>query len=238
MLGRLPFAVQNLDSFVDGCAAWWSVALAAGRTRKLIGTKPRNANLLAPRGHAKAYPINRNNTVKSCVAGLLNWQFPSAVGGLVIAVVVNPAYRMDAGRLTTNIGDKVLETVAPAFADGNAPSAVIFVLLVVMVIAAKLQLSPSLVLRRARQAMFNYPVLVSHFCCRFFGKASAAKGAGADVGGCDDGVITAVTKTIPKCIPSFGLRGHLCYNGEAAKLLALKVFPAHYLSFSHTGKMH
>lgn len=91
--------------------------------------------------------IHRQQMVISPIIALCLQVGPSAVVRRVIAVYINTVDRM-IGRAWTHVREKMAEISSPSFAHLNATTAVVFVRLGVLVVAAPLYFAPGIVLAR------------------------------------------------------------------------------------------
>lgn len=106
-----------------------------------LAWQARHANRV-PQDHAAPHPFDPN--VVPPVRGLLRWRGPLAVPGLVIPLVVNTVYRMSWWARPHILGERS-EAIAPQLTDRDAPTPVIWVLLVIGVETALLHRAPDAV---------------------------------------------------------------------------------------------
>ena len=115
-----------------------------------------------PLNEWSAYSVDLDNAVSASVPILLHERFPSAVRGLVVAIVIDAADGVSGTPwrwwASAHVGQKIVEGLRPSIAYAYAPAAIVAEVIGMRVGAAFLHLRPGLVLAR-QFAATTVPVL-------------------------------------------------------------------------------
>jgi len=124
--------------------------------------------------HQRHFPaIKRNNAVCRFIASLFSIRSPSAISGLIVAVVIGiTVYRKLGRRLASHVGEEGLITAAPSLADRYTSPPVVWIILVIRIVATGQYCSPSPILRR-RFAGFCIAMLCKASSCHLRQKTPA-----------------------------------------------------------------
>lgn len=113
-----------------------------------------DAETLSPCGHAHRFAVERKHFLGASIAGLLFSRRPSAVGWLVVSVVVYAVYLMSCGWPLSHVGQEVCKRL-PSFADGDATSAVSRITNVCFPLASSSHHAPTGIRKTSGLAMRN-----------------------------------------------------------------------------------
>jgi hypothetical protein len=146
-----------------------------------------------PLGNCERNSIMREVVGRALVVVLLLVSLPSHVTGLIVSVIIDPAYRCFRKRLGSHVLKEVLEGFQPSDADGDLTGSVILEQLVVRFVASRLHVLPASVLSRPATCGIGCVTMSSYSASSTTGTSCAITKSYAN----NDQFNAALTTTIP-----------------------------------------
>ncbi len=164
-----------------------------------------DTKLSRPFGNGQVLAVICDAMICRLVISLFGLGRPAAIPWRVWAIVVNAIQAMIDRWSWSHIGKKVLKRCSPSFANSDSTSTVSRVGAIVRFVTANVRLSPGMILRTARQAMFSRCYL-GRFACTFSLQApTTLRFSRTEVACRGNRCIAARTPTLPKGIVPFAL---------------------------------
>ena len=117
-----------------------------------ITTNPKG---ISPFLNGFGFSVDMHEGIGSLIVGLLLYGSPSAVVRRVVAIIVNPVYRVLSGWAWSHIREKCGKVVFPLITNLDISGEIIFTSGVVRVIASPPNIKPRKIFRRISQAVFR-----------------------------------------------------------------------------------
>lgn len=138
----------------------------------------RNAKANSPIRDAQSYTVKLDKLVLCCVSSLLFPRRPSAIAGLIIAVIVDSVYRVMSAWTRPHICKKGVERIFPSLTDGYSPSSVVLPLRKSRICAPSNYSPPCFMFRVFTKPMCRHP-----FACHVATVAPAGLSVSGSHGG-------------------------------------------------------
>lgn len=213
--------MQMLDGHFDGCEFGRFIAPRSSLSYHLVRFPARDVEVRNPVRGAERYPINGYKLGFGCIPKLDRWGGPTAVARLVIAIVIFAVERVTRRGSRPHIIQKILKTIQPSLAYGDASATISVIFWVVGVRAAILHLGPDAPLHGiafAVEMLAGQPIIANDPSRSLASQASATEFSFPKTIGDGQGDAAAITHALPHGAVRAGSNNPLFSNQPSKSL--------------------